>query len=230
MRFLFCNVRGLGKGRRRRQVKEYIDEHNLEVVGLQETVRETFTDRELLEIAGSRNFSWKWAPAKGRSGGILMGLNQDSLELEDFDIKDFCVVMSIRDRRSNFRWVMVTVYGPVDHGLSREFLEELGTVCSQSLLPIILGRDFNLIREEDDKNSETVSFQLMDIFNEFIGTYQLRELKRSGQKYTWTNKRDNPIMVNLDRVFFFHGMGEVSLIYVLVSYSSRIRSFSRYCG
>lgn len=87
-----------------------------------------------------------------------------------------------------------------------------------------------MIREEDDKNSETVSFQLMDIFNEFISTYQLMELKRSGQKYTWTNKRDNPIMVNLDRVLFFHGMGEVSLIYVLVSYSSRIRSFSRYCG
>jgi hypothetical protein len=65
----------LGKGSRRRQVKEFIEEHNLEVVGLQETIRESFTDRELLEIAGSRNFSWKWASTKGRSGGILMGLN-----------------------------------------------------------------------------------------------------------------------------------------------------------
>jgi hypothetical protein len=68
-------VSGLGKGSRRRQVKEFIEEHNLEVVGLQETIRESFTDRELLEIAGSRNFSWKWASTKGRLGGILMCLN-----------------------------------------------------------------------------------------------------------------------------------------------------------
>lgn len=95
MMFLFWNARGLGKGSRRRRVKEFIEEHNLEVVGLQETIRETFTDRELRELAGSRDFTWKWSSSKGRSGGILMGLNQLSLELEDFSIKYFCVVVNI---------------------------------------------------------------------------------------------------------------------------------------
>jgi endonuclease/exonuclease/phosphatase family metal-dependent hydrolase len=48
----------------------------------------------------------------------------------------------------------------------------------------------------------------MDIFNEFIGSYQLRELKRSGLRYTWTNKQNIPIMVNLDRVMFSLGWEE----------------------
>jgi hypothetical protein len=45
----------------------------------------------------------------------------------------------------------------------------------------------------------------MEIFNEFIGNYQLRELKRSVQRSTWTNKQNNPTMVNLDRVLFSSG-------------------------
>jgi len=121
-----------------------------------------------------------------------MGANLDSLEIEDCCVVDFCIAMTLRDRRTNFRWVMVTVYGPINHQLSELFLAELGNVC-QTALPIIIGGDFNMIREEADKSSENFNYQLMDQFNGFIGDYQLRELKRSGQKFTWTNKQDNPI-------------------------------------
>jgi endonuclease/exonuclease/phosphatase family metal-dependent hydrolase len=72
----------------------------------------------------------------------------------------------------------------------------------------LLGRDFNLIREQDDKNCDNYNHNLMDIFNEFIGSYQLRELKRSSLRYTWTNKQNIPIMVNLDRVMFSLGWEE----------------------
>lgn len=71
--------------------------------------------------------------------------------------------------------------------------------------------DFNLIREISDKNSDNYNHNLMDRFNYFIGDYQLRELKRSGQKYTYTNKQEKPIIVNLDRVCFFMGWEENSL-------------------
>ena len=72
----------------------------------------------------------------------------------------------------------------------------------------LVGRDFNIIREEDDKNCDNYNHNLMDIFNEFIGSYQLRELKRSGLRYTWTNKQNIPILVNLDRVMFSSGWEE----------------------
>lgn len=137
-----------------------------------------------------------------------MGVDQSVLEMEDVNILSYSIAMTIRDRRSNFRWVMVTVYGPVNHELCVDFLSETGSICEQSVLPIIMGGDFNLIREEADKNNESYNYQLMDSFNNFIGDHQLRELKRSGQKFTWTNKQGRPILVNLDRVFFSTGWEE----------------------
>jgi hypothetical protein len=50
-----------------------------------------------------------------------MGANLDSLEIEDCCVVDFCIAMTLRDRRTNFRWVMVTVYGPINHQLSELF-------------------------------------------------------------------------------------------------------------
>lgn len=40
----------MGKGSRKRQVKDFIEEHNLEVVVLQETIKDDFTDRELRDF------------------------------------------------------------------------------------------------------------------------------------------------------------------------------------
>lgn len=119
-------------------------------------------------------------PPKGNSGGILMGISLDELELEDFNVHNFCIVMGVRHRRSNFRWRVVTVYGPANHDLSSDFLDGLRFVCMASPLPVILGGDFNLIRETADKNSANVDVRLMNMFNDCIGDLQLRELKRSG--------------------------------------------------
>lgn len=48
---------------------EFIEEHKLQLVGLQETIKEDFSDRELSELARRREFS----PPRWRPGGILMG-------------------------------------------------------------------------------------------------------------------------------------------------------------
>jgi hypothetical protein len=32
----------------------------------------------------------------------------------------------------------------------------------------------------------------------FIDLHQLQEIKRSGSRFTWTNKQIKPVMVNLD--------------------------------
>lgn len=94
----------------------------------------------------------------------------------------------------------------------------------------MLGQDFNLIREEDDKNCDNYNHNLMDIFNEFIGSYQLRELKRSGLRYTCTNKQNIPIMVNLDRVMFSSGWEErfPSSVPIVVDNGESLQSRPRY--
>ena len=54
-------MRGLGKLARRRQVREYIFQEKVDIVGLQETVKEEFTSGFLQELSGGLNFSLELA-------------------------------------------------------------------------------------------------------------------------------------------------------------------------
>jgi len=49
--------------------------------------------------------------------------------------------------------------------------------------------DFNLIRSHGDKSSGGGDQKLIDLFNGFIGKFDLREVFRMGGKFTWTNKK-----------------------------------------
>jgi hypothetical protein len=40
----------------------------------------------------------------------------------------------------------------------------------------------------------------MDKINMFIDLHQLKEIRRNGPRYTWTNKQACPVMVTLDRI------------------------------
>ena len=82
------------------------------------------------------------------------------------------------------------------------FLMELEQRCCQITFPlVVVGGDFNLIRKETDKSSGQGNKLLMNMFNSFIERCQLREIKRVGSRYTWTNKQDNQVLSNIDRVF-----------------------------
>lgn len=83
MRIIFWNVRGLGKAYRRNWVRDHIMGEDLELVGIQETIKESFSDKELKEMAGNKNFSWFWVPARGHSGGLLSGIQNDGLSVEE---------------------------------------------------------------------------------------------------------------------------------------------------
>lgn len=63
--------------------------------------------------------------------------------MEDVNIGVYSISMSLRNRNTNFRWVMTTVYGPVDHSMTDNFLYELQEVVINAGLPVVLGRDFN---------------------------------------------------------------------------------------
>lgn len=108
-----------------------------------------------------------------------MGVKVDYLEIEDTEVLEFCVTMKIRNRLTNFIFSVTTVYGPAQHDLSRDFLGELDGICDRESLRMVLGGDFNLIREAQDKNSENCDRKLMADFNEFIGKHQLKELARA---------------------------------------------------
>ena len=189
----------MGNKERINQLRGYISQEKIDIIGIQETIKQDFSNKELRSLDGDNKFLWKWLPAKGHSGGILMGVKGDSLEVEDWECFTYAIKAVIRDRVSNFRWCVITVYGPANHQFSKEFLNELSYICRNEILPVILGGDFNLIREVSEKNSLLYDHKLMDSFNEFIRKFNLREIPLGGLKFTWSNKQINPVLVKLDR-------------------------------
>jgi hypothetical protein len=97
--------------------------------------------------------------------------------------------------------MVMGIYGPTDYRRSRAFLEEISAKGAKSNLPLLMGGDFNLIRTANDKNNENLNWRLMDLSNEHIATWALREIPRSGARFTWTNRQLNPVRSVLDRVF-----------------------------
>jgi exonuclease III len=89
MRILFWNVRGLGKSNKRKLVKDHILQEELDIVALQETIKLDFEDWELKEMAGNKDFSWRWSPARGHSGGMILGIRNDDLEIEQVELASY---------------------------------------------------------------------------------------------------------------------------------------------
>jgi hypothetical protein len=49
---------------------------------------------------------------------------------------------------------------------------------------VVIGGDFNLIRTADEKNNDNISWSQVRHFNEAIAAMALRELERTGARFT----------------------------------------------
>jgi hypothetical protein len=55
------------------------------------------------------------------------------------------VKFSLRDRKSDFKWVLVAVYGAAQPEFKESFLTELVQACNNEKLPLCIRGDFNII-------------------------------------------------------------------------------------
>jgi hypothetical protein len=76
------------------------------------------------------------------------------------------------------------IYGPVEHGRSHGFLAEISDKIASCKLPRLMGGDLNLIRSVADKNNDNLNLPLIDLFNDSIASWDLREIPRTGARYT----------------------------------------------
>lgn len=95
---------------------------------------------------------------------------------------------------------MINIYGSAQHDLSSDFLNEVRDFCTSVDLLFVMGGDFNLIRSDKDRNRGQGDPKLMELFNNFIGDLQLREIHVNGVKFTWSNKQQDPLLIKLDRI------------------------------
>jgi hypothetical protein len=87
----------------------------------------------------------------GRSRGILLGVNLECWMWGVLRMEIFFVKFRVRDRKTDFKWVLVAVYGAAQPKYRESFLIELVQACSSGNLPLCIGGDFNIIRNSSEK-------------------------------------------------------------------------------
>ena len=154
MKGIFWNSRGLKDLAKRRFLAEASLKHRLDFIALSETGRDNFAPQFLSSLVGGIDFDWHCLPPRGRSGGILLGVRCDSLEVRSVVMGDFAVKFRVRSRIDGFNWALVAVYGAAQPEFKAEFLADLVRICGSEQLPILVGGDFNIIRRREEKNND----------------------------------------------------------------------------
>jgi hypothetical protein len=110
-------------------IKETVKTHRLDFIVISETSRESFSTPFLNNLAAGMDYSWFCLPPRGRSGGILSGINNASLIVTKVITGDFCVKFHLKIKRDNFEWALVAVYGAAQDRHKPAFLAELVRIC-----------------------------------------------------------------------------------------------------
>jgi exonuclease III len=92
MRGAIWNIRGLNKASRIKCLNDFIMNNKLDFVGIQETKKPDFPSNLLNLI--DRRMEWIVLPARGTTGGILVGLKAKVFEVMEWKLYDYCVSVS----------------------------------------------------------------------------------------------------------------------------------------
>jgi exonuclease III len=143
---LFWNCDGFRDNAKHLFVREIIREEKLDFIALLETGRPSFSVHFLNHLANGFDFSWFCLPPHGRSGGILVGINNATLQVNKVVTGDFCVKLFVKCKSEGFEWALVPVYGAAQDVHKPEFLAELARMADSDSFPILLGGDFNILK------------------------------------------------------------------------------------
>ncbi|KAM0904229.1 hypothetical protein ACQ4PT_018157 [Festuca glaucescens] len=142
--------------------------------------------------------------AVGTSGGLVSAWDHNLFSLaSDFASHHILSLdLAFNDDGTTIRFS--NVYAPCDRAEKVLFLELLASHDPGNDIPWIIAGDFNLTRAPTDRNNDNFSFSEAIMFNNAINNLCLFELPLSDRNYTWSNHREVPTLVRLDRVFINH--------------------------
>jgi exonuclease III len=199
---IFCwNVRGLNNLARRLAVCELATSARAVILCLQETKLDLINDSLACEIAGPSRRSFFFLPADGTRGGVALFWDPSIVHITNPSIRQFSISASVTILSSGASFTLSTVYGPAEDAIKPTFLQEMKDLVPSAGEPWLIAGDFNLIYEARDKNNDNLCRRLMGQFRAALNQAELFELRCSNRKFSWSNERELPTLVNLDRIF-----------------------------
>jgi hypothetical protein len=113
-----------------------------------------------------------------------MGVDKELASVTAEDAGNFYQSFNLTMKADGFQWSLFNIYGLAHDDRKLEFLEEIHAKVQSVEYPMLLGGDFNLVRKVEEKSNGNVDVHMMEAFNEMISNTALRELHRTGSRFT----------------------------------------------
>lgn len=197
---LTWNVRGLNQKARRDSVRALIAAAKPQIVCLQETKVQTMTSAILLSTLDADYDGNVVLPAEGTRGGILIAWFETACRSITTRVDQFSASVLFQNP-DGVQWWFTGVYGPQPDAQKVLFMNELRMLRIACQGPWAIAGDFNLIYRASDKNNHNIDRAMMGQFRRLLNELVLKEVELLGRTYTWSNEREAPTLVRLDRVF-----------------------------
>jgi hypothetical protein len=95
-----------------RFISDLTKEKNIDFIALSEIGRKSFSSPFLKNLCTGRNFLWHIKEPRGRSGGILLGIDLSRFDIGAIEEGVFFIKFHLCNKEDSFKWALVTVYGP----------------------------------------------------------------------------------------------------------------------
>jgi hypothetical protein len=124
MNGMFRNSRGLRDLAKHSHISDCCKDYNLGFIAISETGRRNYSQSPLNRLSGGLDFEWFSRPPRGRSGGLLIGVRTDTMEVLANSDGEYHIKLTVRNRADNFIWSLVCVYGAAQDRFKADFLRD----------------------------------------------------------------------------------------------------------
>ncbi len=91
MKGIFWNCNGFKDPKKHKFIFDLTKEQQLDYIALSETIRKDFSPAALKNLCAGKDFLWHCKPPNGRSGGMLLGINLQNIDIDLIDEGDFYI-------------------------------------------------------------------------------------------------------------------------------------------
>ncbi|KAJ1259145.1 hypothetical protein BS78_10G131600 [Paspalum vaginatum] len=125
MKGIFWNSRDLSDLAKYHYISKAVRDHNLDFFAVMETRKQDMSKANLAHLSSGADFTWHYLLPWGRSGGILLGVRANALDLSLIVEGEFYIKFHLCNRTDNFKWILMVVYGPAQDEFKLDFLTKL---------------------------------------------------------------------------------------------------------
>ncbi|GMY14460.1 hypothetical protein FCV25MIE_09699 [Fagus crenata] len=202
----------------RRNFAELMHSHHPTIVVLVET---RILGQRVVDVSTALGFDRVIrSDAEGFSGGIWLLWDSGSVTLDILQVNNQAIHAIVHVHHSNPPWLFIALYASPKFATRLSLWEHLTSFAGSHNLPWMIAGDFNEILASNEKFSTSLASQRrISCFHNCLDKCNLLDLGFNGPRFTWTNKRqDGLVMEKLDRVLcnpaWKHSFEEVNVIHL----------------